>query len=370
MQQDARHLVLATGGTGGHFYPALAIARGFTHRGGRATLVVAGRHAASQLELAAKHRIQAVEGRTVALPRSLSAALAFPSRLWGCCRHARRLLADLRPDVVLGMGGAASFAPCFVSARMGLPLVLHEGNAIVGRTNRVLSRWARHLTVSLPLAPGQAVHCPQTRTGLPLRDAVLQAAGDAARVPAYLEDAGLDPELPVLLVFGGSQGAQHLNETMVQTIALLGDEQSGFQVIHLTGQPDNGGIQEAYARSSVRAVVKQRDEHIENAYLAADLVFCRSGASTLHELALFGLPAILVPYPTAADDHQTANARLFAERDAARLLAQQDATPPAVSILLKDWLRDPDAWRERGRKARELASPKAAEAIAELLYSM
>ena len=367
MQHDPRHLVLATGGTGGHFYPALAIAREFTRRGGRTTLLVAGRHATRQLALARDQGVQAVEGRTVALPRSLPAALGFPARLWGCCRHARRLLQGLAPDVVLGMGGAASFPPCFMAARMGLPLVLHEGNAVVGRANRVLARWARHMAISLPLAPGQDIRCPQTRTGLPLRDSVLQAAVDASGRDAYLESVGFTPSHPVLLVFGGSQGAQHLNATMVQAARLLGEHRPAPQLIHLTGQPDNDSIEEAYARAGVRALVNERDEHIENAYLAADLVLCRSGASTLHELALFGLPAVLVPHPTTADDHQTANARLFVERDAGRLLAQKDATPSAVAMLLDDWLRNPDVWRQRGRHAAAMAAPGAAAAIVDLL---
>ena len=369
MERNPPHLVLATGGTGGHFYPALAIAREFVRRGGRTTLLVAGRNAARQVVLAREHGVPTVEGRTVALPRSLPAALSFPGRLWDCCRHARKLLRELEPDVVLGMGGAASFPPCFVAARMNLPLILHEGNAVVGRANRVLARWARHMAISLPLAPGQNIRCPQTKTGLPLRDSVLQAAANASGKEDSLEAIGFSPSQPVLLVFGGSQGAQHLNATMVQAARLLGEEQPGFQLIHLTGRPDNDTIEEAYARAGIRARVRERDENIQNAYLAADLVLCRSGASTLHELALFGLPAVLVPHPTTADDHQTANARLFAEHDAARLLAQSDATPSAVAMLLEDWIRNPDAWKRRGRNAAAMAAPTAAQAIAEMLYA-
>ena len=363
------HFAVACGGTGGHFYPTLAIARECRESGSEVTLLVAGQHAAEHLELAARNDLRAIRVPAVRLPGRSAALLTFPFRMLHALAVARRRLRQLRPTVVLGMGSFASVPACLAATSLRLPLVLHDGNARIGRANRFLSRWARVLATSLPVAPGQTCRCPTADAGLPLRQSVLDAARRDGPPPGFLEGLGFAADRPVLLVFGGSQGARFLNDLMAATVACLGSEAERLQVIHLTGSDDNDGLERAYLSAGTRATVRRADPHIENDYLAAGLVVCRAGASTISELALFGRPAILVPLPTAAEDHQTVNARMVATRDAARLLPQDQATPAALAALLREWLRSPQEWAALGTNLKALARPDAGEAMARLLHA-
>jgi UDP-N-acetylglucosamine--N-acetylmuramyl-(pentapeptide) pyrophosphoryl-undecaprenol N-acetylglucosamine transferase len=149
--------------------------------------------------------------------------------------------------------------------------------------------------------------------------------------------------------------------------ALLGEDAKRMQVLHLTGTDENAALVEAYAKAGLAASVRRADHHIENCYLAAGLVICRAGASTISELALFGKPAILVPLPTAAEDHQTVNARMLEQRAAGRHLTQGQATPETVTRLVRDWLDAPDKWADLGKRIREIASSNATNAVVDLL---
>ena len=370
MAENGPHIVIACGGTGGHFYPTLAIARELRDREVRLTLVVAGHHSVEQLRMAEAEGFAARGVSALRLPRLSLAALAFPWRFLGCILESRRALRELQPSVVLGMGSFASVPACLAAVTRRVPLALHEGNAWIGRANRLLSRWARVLATSLPLAPGQKCGCPHRRTGMPLRQDLLSAAQNRLLPGGFFQSIGLLPGCPVLLVFGGSQGAKALNDTMMLAMIHLRELAPGLQIVHLTGTDENAPLREAYAAVGVRASVRRADAHIENCYLAADLVLCRAGASTISELALFAKPAVLVPFPQAADDHQTANARGFVNAGAARLLAEADATPEAVAALIRDWLEAPRKWRKMGEQGQALASPRAAAAVADLVLQV
>ncbi|OGV72147.1 MAG: hypothetical protein A3K19_26545 [Lentisphaerae bacterium RIFOXYB12_FULL_65_16] len=367
MNKANPHLIVASGGTGGHFFPALAIARRFRERGGVVTFLVAGQHAEEQLQAARQGDFPAWAMEAVRLPGRGVAAVTFPFRFGRSVWAARSRLRMLAPDLVLGMGSFAAVPACLATRLLRVPLVLHEGNSYVGRANRFLSRWADVMAISLPLADERLFHCPQIRTGLPLRDDILAAAGQTTAPAEFYREVGLTPGKATLLVFGGSQGAQFLNGLMAGVSALLGDDVKRLQILHLTGTDDNAGLIDAYAKAGLVASVRRADSHIENCYLAAGLVICRSGASTISELALFGKPAILVPLPTAAEDHQTINARMLEKRAAARLLTQGQATPETVTRLLRDWLDAPAKWAELGTRIGEIASPNATDAVADLL---
>jgi len=365
--QSSYHLVIASGGTGGHFFPTLAIAREARARGLRVTLLIAGHRCEEQLALAREQGVSAEPVPAFRLPQGVVACLLFPFRFLRSLFSAWFRLRRLRPTVVLGMGSFAAVPVCFAAVSRRIPLILHEGNAHVGKANRFLSRWARVLATSLPLARGQDIRCAQARTGMPLREGLLRAAQRKVLPDGYFDQAGLLPGRPLLLVFGGSQGAQSINDVMRATVTLLGDHARRFQVIHLTGTDDNVALLEAYSAAGTRACVQKAEPHIENCYLAADLVLCRAGASTICELALFGKPAVLIPYPAATEDHQTVNARTVIDRDAARLLPENAATPDTVASLIRDWLERPREWRDYGHKIEELACPEAAGAVVELM---
>lgn len=367
--QSSYHLVIASGGTGGHFFPTLAIAREARAHGVRVTLLVAGHHCEEQIALARERELSAEAVPAFRLPRGAVSTMLFPFRLLRSLLAAWFRLRRLRPDVVLGMGSFVAVPVCLAAALRRTPLVLHEGNARVGKANRFLSRWARVLATSLPVVPGQDIRCPQARTGMPLRESLLRAAERKVLPEGYFSELGLMPGRPVLLVFGGSQGAQSINGVMREALSLLGEHARRFQVIHLTGAEEevNASLVQAYREAGTRAWVRRAEPHIENCYLAADLVFCRAGASTISELAVFGKSAILVPYPAAAEDHQTANAQTVTNRDAARLLPDNAATPDTVASLLRDWLDKPRDWHAYGHRIQELACPAAARAAIDLI---
>ncbi len=369
MKTNNIHVVIACGGTGGHFFPTLAIARKFQHQGGQVTLFVAGHHCQEQLAIAAKDGLPAEAMYATRLPGKSATALLFPFRFLYAILLSRHRLKLIRPDLVLGMGSFAAAATCLAAVSLKIPLVLHEGNSWPGRTNRWLSRWARALATSLPLLPDLQCRCPQSRTGMPLREN-LEAAAQKQTLPEhYHAQRGLAPDKPTLLVFGGSQGARFLNDLIPQATAFLTDKPMPFQVIHLTGTDNNDDLIDAYSQAGLTAWVHKADSQIEHCYLAADLVLCRAGASTLSELALFGKPAILIPLPSAAEDHQTANAKMMANLDAACLLPQSEATPQTVANLLCDWIKNPQEWQATGRKIKQIACPAAAEAVAGLLWT-
>ena len=368
------HLCISTGGTGGHFFPALSIAREF-RKSGRVTLLIAGHHTAEQVAIAEKAGFNAVAGDALRLPNSLGTALLFPFRFTRAFLDARRNLTALKPDIVLGMGSFASVPVGLAACSLRTPLVLHEGNAITGRANRFLSRWARRLATSFAeQADRSPVRCPVTVTGFPVRPELVEAAAaptderaatTATPCANYLAAHKLAAGSPTLLVFGGSQGARFINALIAETLAQLPeDARHQLQLIHLTGQEDNASLREQYERLGIQAAVKKSEGDMASAYRAASLVICRAGSSTISELALFAVPAVLIPLPSAADDHQSANARIAARNDAAILLPQAQATPDKLLGILNAWLADPSATAARGQRLRDaMARPHAAAEV-------
>jgi UDP-N-acetylglucosamine--N-acetylmuramyl-(pentapeptide) pyrophosphoryl-undecaprenol N-acetylglucosamine transferase len=361
------HIAIASGGTGGHFYPTLAIAKAALRQGHDVTLFVAGHHAREQLDVAQTHGIRAVAVPASRLPRSVAATVTFPVRFSWSVLQAFRAVGRVDPDVVLGMGSFAAVPVCLGALFRRLPLVLHEGNSLMGLANRKLARWARAVATSLPLADEHAAPCRTVRTGMPLRDAILEAARPGTVAGQTAGKLGLQPGVPTVLVFGGSQGAQFINGLLAATAPLVAEAGCNVQFIHLTGTDENAELANAYERAGLRARIARSDPQIQRCYLLAGLVVCRGGASSLSELALFAKPAITIPLPTAADDHQTVNARVLSDRGAVYMLTQADAKPGALASLIKDWCRDAEPWLERARRLGDLAAPDASNAVVQLL---
>ena len=365
------HLVIACGGTGGHFYPTLAIARAFQASGGKVTLLISGAHADEQLALARSNGVDALPSKAERLPsiRHPFQVLAFAFRFIRNVLYARRQLKELKADILLGMGSYASLPACIFKPS-SLPLFLHEGNAFMGKANRILLRKATAIGLSLPLQyPEQLKGRTSAIVGMPLREAVLKAAAnlDEGQKEAedYLLEAGLTPKKTTLLVFGGSQGAQFINQLLEETAPLLTGKE--LQIIHLTGSQENDALIQTYARAGIPACVRPSESHIEKCYLASSLVICRGGASTLCELALFSKPAIILPLPTAADDHQSCNARLAESRSGAIHLPQAEATPQSLTAHLLPLLENPEKLTKMGNAIHSLAQPDAANNMVRLI---
>ena len=366
-----KHLVIACGGTGGHFYPTLAIAEAWREHGNDATLAIAGQHCEEQLRIAESRGIPAVLFPAVRLPNSLSSLVRFPFAFLHGWREARHVWRKLSPDVVLGMGSYASVLTCLTSPK-GVPLFLHEGNAFMGKANRLFAKRSIGIGLSLPLwFMGQAHGKPNKVVGMPLREQLVEAALHGKPDADFLPSLGLQNGIPTVLVFGGSQGAKALNEAFVNAADALQALKERIQFIHLTGPTDGGQLAECYAQRGIRASIRVSDPHIERCYLASDLVFCRAGASSLCELALFGKPAVLIPLPSSADDHQVYNTKTAESVGGARHILQENLNADSLLKTLTEFLDRPDEFRAMGQRLREnLAHSDAAQQMVQFMQEM
>jgi UDP-N-acetylglucosamine--N-acetylmuramyl-(pentapeptide) pyrophosphoryl-undecaprenol N-acetylglucosamine transferase len=271
----------------------------------------------------------------------------------------RRKLRERRPKVVLAMGGFTSVAPILAGRQAGALTFLHESNSVPGRANRWLARWVDGLFVGFPQAAARLRHCRIEVTGTPVRSRFRRQ--DPARCRVAL---GLAAEPPVLLVIGGSQGATGVNGLVLDALPQLERQVPGLQIVHLTGVKDFERVRAGYGGWRGGLLVKEFMGEMELAMGAATVVLSRAGGSVLAELAAMGLPSVLVPYPSAVEDHQVYNARALADMGAARLLEQASATPAAVAVLVRELVKD-DVGRERMRESlRRWHRPEAAEQIA------
>jgi UDP-N-acetylglucosamine--N-acetylmuramyl-(pentapeptide) pyrophosphoryl-undecaprenol N-acetylglucosamine transferase len=319
--------LIMAGGTGGHIFPGLAVAEGLRQRGWRVHWLGAP---APSLES------QWVPGRGFDLHtvefsglrgKGWRTALQLPLRLWRAFAQSRRILQQLRPQVVVGLGGYISFPGGCMARWLGIPLVLHEQNSIAGMANRWLARLARKTFSAFPDAIPQGEW-----VGNPLRQTFLNQPEPARRFQ------GRTGPLQVLVV-GGSLGAQALNEVVPKALALMPAEHRP-RVIHQSGARQIEALQAHYAQAGVQAELTPFIDDTAQAFAQADLVICRAGASTVTELAAVGVAALFVPFPHAVDDHQTHNARFLADRQAAWWCPQSALTPEALAERLRHLTRD------------------------------
>ncbi|MBI4345415.1 MAG: UDP-N-acetylglucosamine--N-acetylmuramyl-(pentapeptide) pyrophosphoryl-undecaprenol N-acetylglucosamine transferase, partial [Elusimicrobia bacterium] len=286
-------VILAAGGTGGHFYPGYVLGRELRERGFETLYLVREEDPACKV-LASDH-LPYVEVPLRGLPRRLGLdLLKFPWRLGRSLALVSHVVVDFAPDALVGMGGYLTFPAAWAAWRRGVPMLLHESNSVLGLANRASLPFTRLLALGLPFARPPRV--PFLLAGTPVRRDLWRPQ-DPAAARAQL---GLAPEIPTLLVFGGSQGARSMNQLVPQALRLAAEAGTGpFQVLHLAGAKDTESAAKAYEGAAFRAVVLPYLHEMERGYGAADLVICRSGASTLGELAATGKPAVLIPYPHA-----------------------------------------------------------------------
>lgn len=348
--------VLAGGGTGGHVTLALALGEEIARRGDPVLFVGSARGLEARLVPDAGFELVTLPARPWAglgARAKLAAGAAFAT----ATASALRLLRRRGVDVVVSVGGYAAAPAAAAAIALRRPLAIVEPNAIPGRTNRLMARFAQRVFTAFAAAePAFAGRAPVETTGAPLRRALLDAF--AAQAPRRA------PAPPFrLLVVGGSQGARQLNEAMIEALPALGPGR--LEVFHQTGAADRERVAQAYAAAGWRAEVVDFDAALASRYQWADVALCRAGALTVAELAMAGLPALLVPYPHAADDHQRANARALEEAGAGRLLDPATFDGKMLAGALAALLERPEALLEMGRRAQALARPDAAARIVE-----
>jgi UDP-N-acetylglucosamine--N-acetylmuramyl-(pentapeptide) pyrophosphoryl-undecaprenol N-acetylglucosamine transferase len=357
------NFVIAAGGTGGHLFPGLAVGEVLLTRGHRVMLIVSEKEIdALATQGRSEFRVERVPG--IGLQRkSPGALIAFARKFWSGLKQCRALCADFQPSAVLGMGGFTSFAPILAGRRRDLPTFVHESNAIPGKANRLNARYCSAVLVGFEEC---ARYFPKSKcivTGTPIR----QTLAVKLERSAALAEFGLSAERKTLLVMGGSQGAHGINVSLTKAIDVL--KASPVQVIHLTGQSDEAMMRDAYAKAGIPAFVAAFWHRMEVAYSAADFCIARSGAASLTELSHFALPSLLIPYPHAADDHQTFNAKIFERGGAAMLLAEHEITGEVLGQKLRWFLDEPARLAEMSARSAALAPRDAAERVADVILS-
>ncbi len=353
---NERPILVMAGGTGGHVYPALAVAEALAKKSQQVVWLGTRRGLEAKIVPAAGIDVEWI--RVKGLRRKGRIALLFaPLQLAWATSQALAVMFRRRPAAVLGMGGYAS-GPGGVAAWLTRrPLVIHEQNAVAGLTNRLLARLAR---VVLQAFPGSFKARADAETvGNPVREDIAAVAEPGARYP------GRSGPLR-LLVLGGSQGALALNKTVPAALALLRAELRPI-VRHQCGERTLDTAREAYAGSGVDVQLTPFIDDMASAYAWADLVVCRAGALTVAELCAVGLPALFIPYPSAVDDHQTANATPMANLGAAQILQESELTERSLAAHLADWLCERPELQARADKARSLSRPDCLERIAQIL---
>jgi len=342
--------VLAGGGTGGHVIPALAIAHELRDLySAEVVFIGTSRGIENRLVPAAGFELRLVEVgalKKVSLAKRVATMTALPTAIF----RSRKILREFRPDVVIGVGGYASGPAMLAAAISRIPTLAFEPNVVPGLANRIMA----------PIVSSAAVHFEETRryfrrcqvTGVPVRRAFFNLPPKPAESP------------PTLLVFGGSQGAHAINEAVMNAVAALSAQVPGIQLVHQTGERDYNDAQAAYLRSRAHAEVFPFIEDMPGMFARADLLVCRSGASTVAEVTAAGKPAIFIPFPHAADDHQLRNAQALERAGAAVLIPEKDLTSERLVDAVRELLGDPARLARMSEASRKLSHPDAARQIA------
>lgn len=358
-----RAIVIAAGGTGGHFFPAEALASTLIARGYRVALMTDARSGALKSGVFAGGEVFVLSGAGIAgrgVVRAGKAGLALAVGM----AQARSMLAPVRPGVVVGFGGYPSVAPVLAARtlRDRPTVVLHEQNAVLGRANRFLCRWSSRLALSFAGTERVPSATATTLVGNPVRPPIVAVADVPYSSPTT--------EIR-LLVVGGSLGARVFSDVVPAALAdLPSDLRQRLQVTQQCRAEDLERVRAAYAASGVTADLSPFFSDMADRLAGAHLVIGRAGASTVAELAVAGRPAILVPLPIAIDDHQSANARALAAGGGAWVMAQPGFTPGALAARLAELFGHPEMLVRAADSARSVARPDAAETLADLALSL
>ena len=352
--------VIACGGTGGHLFPGLAVAEVLRARGHEVMLFVSEKEI-DALALSGRSEFRFQKLPTVGLPSAFSPAIfGFLRRFSESLSLCRGIYRKFKPHAILGMGGFTSTAPVLAGKLRGIPTFIHESNAIPGKANRLTARMVRAVLLGFKEC---APFFPRARTevtGTPIQKELQRIDRKVAR-----ERLGLREDFLTLLVMGGSQGASGINQAVIKSLPAL--QGLPLQVIHLAGARDERLVADNYQRENIPAHVAAFHHAMEEVYSAADFAIARSGAASLAELAAFALPAILIPFPYAAEDHQTRNAEIFTRADAAVILKESEIAGDSLGRKIRELIEDADKLRRMSENSAQLAPKNAAALVVETM---
>jgi len=377
-------ILIATGGTGGHLYPGIALAQELKKSGdyrmGKEVFLVIRKNERRKNILQAKG-IPFFELNFQGLPRKISLNLLFffPKLFWSI-KRSLKIIKDLQPDLILGMGGYLSFPVILAGKICSIPIIIHEQNLYPGLANRLLTPLVDKIALSFPesskffpryipfwcIPPEKTVY-----TGNPIRDDLRNITKEEAR-----KKFGFSLDKFTVLIFGGSAGARKINEVVVNSLPLLSsfrmnlqDEslKEKIQFFHLTGEKDFSWVEEKYRQANFPAKVLPYLEEMGFAYACADLVISRAGASTIAEILTLKKPAILIPYPYATGRHQELQARYLSEKGCAYFLLNEDFSPAVFIQYIKDFLTHPEKLKKISTSIENLNLPQATKELVNLI---
>lgn len=358
-------ICIACGGTGGHLFPGLSIAEEFQRQGHAVRLYLSEKSIDEEVMKGYpqfESRRLPVMGWTGLNFR----AFRFGWRFFKAYQEVLKDIREYKPQAVIGMGGFLSAPPLLAAIKEGIPAFLHESNAIPGKVTKWFAPYLKKIFLGFNEC---SKHFPRvlTRvTGTPVRTTLKRVDRSEAA-----KSLGLNPGLKILTIAGGSQGAQGLNRLVLNSASLLLDDWTRWQVIHLTGMADLKRAQEAYKVLGITAKVFPFSREMEKIYSATNLIVARSGAASLTEISCYGLPSILVPFPAAAEDHQTCNAEVFARVGAARIVKEKVTSSQEFAKELRSLIRDDIARGKMAGEAKKLFHSGASqEIVREVEYAL
>ena len=319
------YLVITCGGTGGHFFPGLSIAREQMRRGGKVLLLLSGKNSVAQSAIAQEYNIPCEVLKNMPSP-SIKHPLncwRFATGFFSGLAKAKKILKKEKPQAVLGMGSFASLPVIWAAKSLRLPIFLHDGNARIGKANRILSRYAKVLATAFPAVNSNKVRCKCVVSGMPVRPELkLESLNKVEAIKALNGqfDGLLEADYFTVLLFGGSQGARKLNNVFGEAMNRLAAKYGNVQLIHLSGSGEFDAMAKFHAEAKYPVLLLASLGEMHLAYNAADLVIARSGGSSVAEINAFGKYAVLVPYPFAAELHQDDNANYLKTLGAAEII--------------------------------------------------
>ncbi len=348
------NIVIAGGGTGGHLFPGIAVAEEFLKRDAKSRVIFIGTKRGIEQRVLGRLGydlklidVEGLKGRGV--KAFLKGLYAIPNSM----RQSRNILKAFGPDVVIGVGGYASGPAVITAWLMGIPTAIAEQNALAGNTNRILGKFVDNVFLTYEESAKGFDPRKLRVTGNPVRAAFAEG----------LSAAGAKKEGRRILIFGGSQGAAAINRTVVAMLPLLQNIKEGFRIVHQTGENDCDMVRDAYKKHGIVAQVLPFIVDMVSAYAVSDLIICRAGATSLAEITAAGRASILIPFPWAANDHQTQNAKAMVEAGAAIMIAERDLSPEKLFERVETLLADERKLKEMEQQSKKLGRLDAAAKI-------
>ena len=359
-------IMISGGGTGGHIYPAIAIANAWREKHPDSEILFVGAEGKMEMQKVPEAGYKIVGLRVAGLQRSLSLSnLSFPFKLIASLNKSKKLLKEFTPNAVVGVGGYASGPLLYAAQGKGIPTMIQEQNSYAGLTNKLLAKRAKKICVAYP---GMEKFFPKESiqyTGNPVRKDILNLEGKREKA---LQHFGLVKDRKVLLILGGSLGARTINHSVLADMEAF--ENAGYQLLWQSGKFYFQECLEKVKMSRLTHIhIKEFIREMDLAYAAADMVVSRAGALSVSELSLVGKPVVFIPSPNVAEDHQTKNAMAYVSQDAAILLKDAEAVGNLKSVVDRI-LADSEKVKSLGNNMNKLAKPRAAEEIVEVLESI